>query len=63
MSRLTWANVLINSNYKRFMDEIVPILKTKLYMVVNENADLDASEFKIERAFRVGQNCMVNDIG
>ena len=64
VSRLTWANVLINSNYKRFMDEIVPILKTrKLYMVVNENADLDASEFNIERAFRVGQNCMVNDIG
>ena len=64
VSRLTWANVLINSNYKRFMDEIVPILKTKkLYMVVNENANLEESELNVECSFRVGQNCMVNDIG
>jgi hypothetical protein len=64
VGNLTWANVLINDNYKKFVDEIIPILKTRdLYMVVNKAADLEASEFDVKKSFRIGENCMVNDIG
>ena len=64
LTKLTWANLLINSNYNRFVKEIIPILKTRdLYMVVNKNARLDESQFDIKHSFRVGQNCMVNDTG
>ena len=59
---LTFSNLLINANYKRFVEEIIPLLsKRKVIYVVNKLADISRLPFKIEKAFRIGSNCMIND--
>jgi len=59
---LTWSNLFVNSNYPRFMSEIVPIFKDfKVVYIVNENAKLKNLPFKLEKDFRVGYNCIINN--
>lgn len=59
---LTFANLLINKNYSRFIEEIVPIFsERKIVYVVNELANTQRLPFAIEKEFRIGSNCMVND--
>ena len=60
---LTFANVLINSNYRRYVDEMLPLYKERdIIYVVNESADLTELPFKVKKDFRVGTNCIVNNI-
>jgi hypothetical protein len=59
---LTWANLFINGNYPRFIEEILPIFSNKpVVMVVNENADLEGLPFEVYKDFRVGKSCFTND--
>ena len=59
---LTFANVFINNNYPRFMGELVPLLSNrKVIFVLNEAADITQLPFDVEKTFRVGSNCMVNN--
>jgi hypothetical protein len=59
---LTWSNLFINGNYPKYVEEIVPIFKTKkIVMIVNESANLQNLGFDIVKDFRVGSNCFVND--
>lgn len=59
---LTWSNLFVNSNYPLFMSEIVPIFKDfKVIYIVNENAKVENLPFKLEKDFRVGYNCIVNN--
>ena len=59
---LTFANVLINANYRRFVQELVPMLKNReVIYVVNELADLSGLPFEVKKAFRIGSNCMINN--
>lgn len=62
-SDLTFANLFINFNYKRYIEEIVlkifPTYDT-IY-VVNERADLNGLPFKVSKVLRIGENCMIND--
>lgn len=61
---LTWSNLLINSNYLYYIQNIVPIFKTKdIVMVVNHLADTSKLGFNIKKEFRIGENCMVNNYG
>lgn len=61
---LTWANLLINSNYLLYLDNIVPILQRKrVVMVVNELADTRPLGMDIRMHFRIGPNCIVNNYG
>ena len=60
---LTWSNLFINSNYKRYVDETLPLLKDRqVFMVVNEAADLSQLPFDVVKSFRVGENCMINNM-
>ena len=60
---LTFANVLINANYKRYVDEMLPLYKERdVVYIVNESADLSGLPFKVKKDFRVGTNCIVNNI-
>lgn len=60
-SSLTWANLFVNSNYPRFMQQIVPVLQTyPTVMVCHKDAKLDSLEF-VNKDFRVGYNAMIND--
>jgi hypothetical protein len=58
-TNLTFANLLINGNYKRFVEEIIPILsRKKVYYIVNEKAELDNIPFDLEGKFLIGNDCM-----
>jgi hypothetical protein len=62
LDHLTFSNVLINNNYSRFVEEIVPLLSDReVVYVVNEAADLAGLPFEVKKDFRVGSNCMVNN--
>jgi hypothetical protein len=59
---LTWSNLFVNSNYPKFMNEILPLFsKYKVVYILNENADINNLPFKVEKDFRVGYNCIIND--
>ena len=59
---LTFANLLINANYRRFMEEMVPVLVSrKILYVVNKLANVSNLPFEIEKTFEIGINCMIND--
>lgn len=59
---LTWSNLLINGNYEKFLNEMVPEFKSKkIIMVVNESANLTKLPFKVVKDFRVGTNSFIND--
>ena len=62
IEHLTFANVLINNNYKRFVTEMVPLFEDRdIIYVVNEAANLSGLPFKVKKDFRVGSNCMVEN--
>lgn len=61
---LTWANLFVNSNYKPFVEKIIPeFLNYEIIIVCNEKSDLTKTPFyyKIIKDFRVGTNCIIND--
>jgi hypothetical protein len=59
----TWANLLVNGNYGRFIHEMYPVFNGyKTVFVCNEKADLSAFPFVV-KDFRVGYNAMINDYG
>jgi hypothetical protein len=63
-SDLTWANLWNNGNYESFLNEIMPIFNDKkIVMVINESANLTKLPFPVEKDFRVGTNCFINDYG
>lgn len=61
---LTYASALINRNYRRFIEEMVPLFKDReIIYIVNGLADLSGLPFEVKKDFRIGKNCMVNDYG
>jgi len=59
---LTWANLFINGNFNRFTNEIVPLFNDKkIVFIGNETLNLEKLPFKVEKDFRVGNNCMINN--
>lgn len=61
---LTWSNLFLNSNYSRFINEFVPLLKDKkVVYILNENGDINGLPFKVIKDFRVGHNCIINNYG
>lgn len=61
---LTWANLLVNSNYPLFLKNTVPLFRDKnIVFVCNKKSTFDKLPFKVKKDFRIGQNAMINDIG
>lgn len=61
-SNLTWANLFVNGNYSFFIDTFIPEFANRNVIIVcNEKANLSNMPFKIEKDFRVGDNCMINN--
>lgn len=59
----TWANLLLNGNYGRFIREMYPLFNGyRAVIVCNEKADVTTLPF-VCKDFRVGYNAMVNDYG
>jgi hypothetical protein len=62
IDNLTFANLFINSNYPRYVEEVVPLFSDReVIYIVNENADLSGLPFEVKKDFRIGSSCMVND--
>lgn len=62
---LTFANVLINSNYPLFINRMVPFLSNTnrdIAIVCNIKCDISKVPFKISKDFRIGNNCLENHI-
>ena len=62
---LTWANIFVNSNYKKFKDEYIKELSNHdIVMIVNKNAKVDQLPFakNIQKTFYVWWNSWVNDL-
>ncbi len=62
---LTWANLFLNANYKYYIENVVPLFSNfDVYIIVNEIADITGLPFynNIKKEFRVGKNCMINNI-
>ena len=59
---LTFANLWNNANYPRFIEEIVPIFSDKkIVFVLNECANIEKLPFKVEKDFRIGSNCFIDN--
>ena len=59
---LTWANLLINGNYSNFIEQMVPEFQNyPVIYVCNEMANVDNLPFEVEKTFRIGNNCHVNN--
>jgi len=59
---LTFSNLLINANYRRFVEELLPLLSERhIIYVVNKLADVSRLPFEIKKTFEIGSNCMIND--
>ncbi len=60
---LTWANLFLNSNYPYYLSKIVPLFeKYEVILAANEKSKIEKLPFKIKKFFKVGQNCIVNDL-
>ena len=59
---LTWANLLLNSNYPLFMEHMLPyFFNYDVIMVGNENVNIEKIPFPVKKTFRISDNCMVNN--
>jgi hypothetical protein len=59
---LTWATLFVNSNYARYMAEIVPLFtKYDVVVVCHRSAVLQHLPFPVVRDYRVGNNAWKND--
>lgn len=61
-NHLTWANLYVNSNYKRFLNEFVPEMNNReVVMIVNKQADTSKLPFNVEKTYKVGTDAWLND--
>ena len=60
--KLTWANIFVNSNYKKFIDLYIPEFSNhKINLVVNKNAKINGLPFSVNKAWYVGADAWLND--
>lgn len=59
---LTFSNLLINANYRRFIREMLPaIANKKVIYIVNHLAKTDNLPLDVVKKFEIGSNCMVDN--
>jgi hypothetical protein len=59
---LTWANIFVNANYRRTVNELIPEFKNhSITLVVNQHADTDGLSFTPHRVLRVGTDAWYED--
>jgi hypothetical protein len=59
---LTWANIFVNANYRRTINELIPEFKNhEVDIVVNKNSNIDRLPFKPKNVLRVGTDAWYED--
>ena len=59
-SKLTWANIFVNSNYKAFRNEITPLFDNYNVTIVAKG-NTDKLPFKVDHSYNVGANAWINN--
>jgi hypothetical protein len=59
---LTWANIFVNANYRRTMNELIPELSNHaVNLVINKNSNLNTIPFVPKNVWYVGTDAWHND--
>lgn len=59
---LTWANIFVNANYRRTINELIPEFKNhEVDIVVNKNSKIDNLPFKPKNVLTVGTDAWYED--
>lgn len=59
---LTWANIFVNSNYPRFIDEFIPEFNNhEMNIVINKNSDITNLPFPCKNIWYVGTDAYVEN--
>lgn len=59
---LTWANIFVNSNYKYFLSELLPVFKDKkIILVANAKSKPENLPFKVEQFYPIGIDAWVGN--
>ena len=60
---LTWSNLLINSNYPRYVEEMVGgvFREREINLVCTKFGDISEMPFKVKKDWRIGPNAMNED--
>jgi len=62
-SNLTWANIFVNSNYFKFLnDYTIEFGNHEIVMVVNHKADTSLLPFNVSKTYKVGTDAWLEDI-
>jgi hypothetical protein len=60
---LTWANIFVNANYHRTINELIPELSNhEVDIVVNKNSKIDKLPFKPKNVLTVGTDAWYEDL-
>lgn len=58
-SKLTWADIWVNSNYKYYVDNFIPLFRERnTILVCNENGHLDNLPFNPSKVYTVKDNAL-----
>ena len=61
-SNLTFSTVFVNSNYRAFRDQVVPLFNSRnIIFVGREESDISGLPFGVDKNFTVGENAWIND--
>ena len=59
---LTWANIFVNANYSKTINDLIPEFKNHtINLVVNKNSKLDKLPFKPKKVWYVGTDAWESD--
>jgi len=59
---LTWANIFVNANYRRTINELIPELNNhNINLVINKNSKLNNLNFTPKKTWYVGTDAWQND--
>jgi hypothetical protein len=59
-SKLTWANIFVNSNYKAFRNDITPLFNNYNVTIVAKG-NTDKLPFKVDHSYSVGANAWIHN--
>lgn len=60
-SKLTWANIFVNSNFKYFKSNIVPIFNEYEHITMVSPHTVDNLPFKVNKHYPIGPNAWTNN--
>ena len=61
-TQLTWANIFVNANYDKFINEITPLFNNyKVITVSHKQSDITKLPFKVWKSYKIGQNAWCSD--